>query len=105
EVGDQLHLFFGLPTRHWNHGAAEPFGTVMRSQAAGEETVAVADVNDVTGAPAGGSERARHEIRPGRDVACRVADHRWLPCRPARRVDAHDPHAGDGEEAKWIGVA
>ena len=68
EVVDQLHLPLGLPAGHRDHRAAQPLGAVVRAEAAGEQAVAVGDVDDVAGAPAGRADRARHHRRPGVDV-------------------------------------
>ena len=69
EVEDQLHLPLGHAARHRDHRAAEALGAVVRAEPAGEQPVAVGDVNDVAGPAAGGADRARHEVRPGVDVA------------------------------------
>ena len=52
EVGDQLHLLLGLAAGHRDHRAAQLLA-VVRPQTAGEQPVAVGDVHDVAGAPAG----------------------------------------------------
>ena len=94
EVLDQLHLLFGLAAGHRNHGAAQPFSAVVRAQAAGEQAVAVGDMDHVAGAPAGGANRARHQIRPGVDVA-RAYSRRPSACRwcPTRHGCARPPRA------------
>jgi hypothetical protein len=60
------------------------------AEAAGEEPVAESEVDDVRLARAGRTERARHHVGPGIEVALRVADHRRPSGRAARCVDAHD---------------
>ena len=50
--------FSGLAPGHRDHRAAEPLGTVVRTETAGEESVAVGDVNDVAAPPAARIERA-----------------------------------------------
>ena len=47
EVLNQLHLFFCLAARHRDHRATGALGTVVRTQAAGEQAVAVGNVNHV----------------------------------------------------------
>src|SRR5581483_3370439 len=59
EVGEQPHLALRHAARHRHHGAAEPLRAVMRAEAAGEEPVAVGDVDDVAGASAGRPDGAR----------------------------------------------
>ena len=59
EVGDQLHLPLGHAARHRDHRAAEPLGAVVRAEPAGEQAIAVGDVDDVARAPARGADRAR----------------------------------------------
>ncbi len=102
---DQLHLLLGLPARHRDHGAAQPLGAVVRAQAAGEQAVAVGDVHDVAGAPAGGADRARDQVGPGVDVALRVAHDGRLAGRARRGVDAHDLLARHREHAERVVVA
>ena len=48
---DQLHLAGGLPAGDGHHGAAQVFGAVMDAEAAGEQAVAMGDVEDVAGRP------------------------------------------------------
>ena len=61
EVHDQLHLLLGLAAGHRDHRAAEPFGAVVRTEPAGEQTIAVCDVDDVARTTARGADRARDE--------------------------------------------
>ena len=105
EVHDELDLPLGLPARHRDHRGAELLGAVVRAQPAGEEAVAVGDVDDVAGAAARGADRARHHGRPRVDVLGRVADDGRLAGRARRRVDAHDLLARHGEHPERIVVA
>ena len=66
-------------------------GAVVRAEAAGEEAVAVGDVDHVAGPPAGGADRARDQVGPGVDVVRRVADDGRLAGRARRGMDAHAP--------------
>ena len=105
QVGDQLDLLLGLPARHRDHGAAGALGAVVRAEAAGEEAVAVGDVDHVARPAAGGADRARDEVGPGVDVAQRVADDGRLAGRSRRRVDAGDALLRHGEQAERVVVA
>ena len=102
---DQLDLLLGLAARHRDHGAAGALGAVVRAEAAGEEAVAVGDVDHVAGPAAGGADRARDQVGPGVDVAQRVADDGRLAGRSRRRVDARDALARHREHAERIVVA
>ena len=84
------------------HGAAEPFGAVVRAETAGEESVPVGDVHDVTGPASGRANRTRHDARPGVDVVLRVTDDGRLAGGAGRRMDAHDLLAGDGKHSERI---
>src|ERR1700751_5399423 len=39
QIRDHLNLFLGLPSGHRNDGAPEPFSPVVRTQAAGKQSV------------------------------------------------------------------
>ena len=53
EVLDQRHLALRHAAGDRNDGAAEPLGAVVGAKPAGEEAVAIGDVQDVAGASAG----------------------------------------------------
>ena len=105
EVVDQLHLPLGHAAGHRDHRGAERLRAVVRAQPAGEEAVAVSDVDDVARAAARRADRARHHRRPRVDVLRRVADDRRLAGRARRRVDADDLLARDREHPERIVVA
>jgi hypothetical protein len=105
EVADELHLALGQAARDRDDRAAEPLGAVVGAQAAGEEAIAVGDVDDHAAAPACGADRAGHDVGPGVDVASGVADHRRLARRAAGRVDPHDLVAWHREHLEGIVVA
>ena len=105
EVDDQPHLALGHPARDRDHRAAEPLGAVVRPEPAGEEPVAVGDVDAVARAAAGGADRARDHVRPGVDVPARVPDDGRLPGRAAGGVDPHDPVERHGEHAERVALA
>ena len=105
EVADQLHLLFGLPAGHRDHRATELFGAVMGAEAAGEQPVAVGDVDDVARPAAGGVDRAGDQVGPHVDVGLGIADDGRLAGRPARSMDAHHLLARHGEHAVGVVVA
>ena len=102
EILDQLHLPLGLPAAHRDHGAAEPLRAVMRAEAAGEQAVAVGDVDAHARPAAAGADRARHHLGPDIEVGLRVADHGRLAGRAAAGMDAGDPLARHGEHAERV---
>ena len=102
EVDQQLHLLLGLATGHRDHRAAQPFGPVVRAQAAGEETVAVGHVDHVAASSAGRMDGTGDEVGPGVDVVLRVADDGRLAGRARRRVDADHLFARHGEHAERV---
>ena len=105
EVVDQLHLPLGHAAGDRHHRAAEPFGAVMRAEAAGEQAVAIGVVHHHAGAAAGGADRARHHVRPDVDIALRVADHDRLAGGARGRVDADQLFARHREHVEGIIVA
>ena len=48
-----MHLTFGLATTEGNHRESQPFAAVVCAQAAGEQALAVRDVQLVAGAGTG----------------------------------------------------
>ena len=88
------------PPDHRDHGAAQPLRPVMRAEPAGEQPVAVGDVDAHAGAAAGGADRARHHLRPDFEVvaacsrprsACRwCRDDAWMR---ATLLARHGEHA------------
>ena len=105
EVVDQLHLPLGHAAGDRHHRAAEPFGAVMRAEAAGEQAVAIGVVHQHAGAAAGGADRARHHVRPDVDIALRVADHDRLACGARGRMDADQLFARHREHVEGVIVA
>ena len=91
EILDQLHLALGLAARHRDHRAAQPLGAVMRPEPAGEQAVAVGDVDLVPRPPAGGANRARHHMGPDVDVVLRIAHHGRLAGGAATRRGCAPP--------------
>ena len=77
----------------------------MGAETAGEQTVAVSNVNDVTGAATGSADGTCHQVRPGIDILCRVTHYGWFAGGAARGVHTHDLFARHGEHAERIGFA
>ena len=102
EIGDELHLPFGHAAGDRDHRAAEPLGAVMRAEPAGEQAIAVGDMNLHAGPSAGGADRARHQVRPVVDVGLGVSDHGRLAGGARRSVDADDPVLRHREHAERI---
>jgi len=74
----------------------------MSAQSAGEQAVAVSVVNDVVLGEARGHKTAPHELRPGVDVALRVADHGGCAGCAGRGVQAHDIAHRRGKKPEGI---
>ena len=91
EVLDELDLALGHAAAERDHGEPEALGAVVRTEPAGEEAIAVRDMNLVARPRAGGTHRARHEKCPGVDVFRGVPD----DGRVAVVTDAGDLN-GDG---------
>ena len=62
----------------------------MRTETTGEQAITVRDVNEISWAATGRTNRTRHDRRPGLDVVLRVADDRRLSRRAGGRVDSDD---------------
>ena len=102
KIADELHLPLGETASDRNDGRAQSLAAVMGAKPTGEQAVAVSDVNLVGGAAAGGADRARHQQRPGVDVAFGIADDGRLAGGAARSVDAHDVGHRHREHAERI---
>src|SRR5437764_6518489 len=87
EILEQLRLPRRVATRSGDDRAAEPLGSVMDAEAAGEEAVAVRDMNDGARPGSRRRERAGAAVRPRREIGARVADDRRLPTRTRGGVD------------------
>ena len=105
EVADEHQLLFRGAAAHRDDGRAEAFRAVMRAEAAREEAVAVADLDDVVFRRAAADEGAGHGLRPDFDVLFRVADDGRLAGCSAGGMDSDDVLLRDGEEAEGIVVA
>ena len=102
KIANELHLPLGEAAADRNDGGAQSLAAVMGAEPAGEQAVAVSDVDLVGGAAAGGADRARHQQRPGVDVAFGIADDGRLAGGAARGVDAHDIGHRHREHAERI---
>src|SRR6478735_176353 len=76
--------------------------TPWRPETAGEEAVAVGDVDDVAGTAAGEPDRAGHEVGPRVDVGLGVAHHGGTPGGPRARVNAYDLLPRDREHPEGV---
>jgi hypothetical protein len=75
---------------HGNDGRPDGARALVRAQPAGEEAVAVCDLDDVVLARAGGGHRAGHALGPDLDVALGVPGHDGHAGGAGRALDAHD---------------
>src|SRR5438132_4162258 len=82
EIDDQLHLPLGHAARHRDDRAAQLLRAVVRTQATGEESITVRDVDDIARASARGADRTRHHRRPDIDIVSRVAADSRLAAGP-----------------------
>ena len=57
QVLHQLDLALGVAHAHWDDAGPDLLGAVVQAQAAGEQAVAVADLDDVAPAQATGGKR------------------------------------------------
>ena len=105
QVLHQLDLALGVAHAHGDDTGTDLFGAVMRAQAAGEQAVAVADLDDVAAPQAAGRERPGQRGGPAVDVAPGVADDRRLARRARRYVVPHDLVQRRGEHLRGIVVA
>ncbi|MCY1241706.1 hypothetical protein D9M72_546240 [compost metagenome] len=77
----------------------------MGTQAAREQAIAIADMDQVAGAAAGGADGARHHAGPGIDILGGIADHGRLARGAARRMHTRHLLARHREHAEGIVVA
>ena len=102
EVAHQLDLAQAVAGAGGNAQATELLDAVLEAQPAGEQAVAADVLEDVGVAHAGGEQRARHQVRPAREVVPVVIDHRRVAGRAARTVQADDIALVGGEKAPRI---
>ena len=78
---------------------------LMEAVAAGEQAVAVGVVDQHPRPHTGGRHAAGHQLGPGVEVGARVAHHRRLAVRAARRVQAHELLARHRQQPERVVVA
>ena len=105
EIAHQHELLLGVAGGGWQHRAAEVLAAVVEAEAAGEESVAVGDLEDVLVSEPVHRERARGRVRPDLDVTLRVGDADGLAGRAGRAVEADDLLERSGGQAGRILVA
>src|SRR5262245_45020346 len=81
EISDQAHLPLGHSARHRYDGHAEPFGAIMKSNAASEQSITVRVLHQHARLAPGGAHAARHQAGPRVEIAPTVADYSGLACR------------------------
>ena len=84
EVLHEHELALGVAARDGDDGGAEELGPVVGAQAAGEEAVAVGDLDDVVVGGARPGQGAGHDLGPHVDVVP-WCSRRWSACRWCRR--------------------
>jgi hypothetical protein len=104
EIFEQLRLPRRVATRCWDNGAAEALGSVVEAEAAGEEAVAVGDVDERARPGARRGERSRAAVRPAGEVAARVGHDRRLAAGSGGGVDPHALLERDLQEPERIRV-
>ena len=77
----------------------------MGTQAAGEQTIAIGNMDHVPRTATSGADRTSHHRGPGVDVVLRVTHYDRLAGRATGGVHAHDLAQGNGEKTKGIGIA
>ena len=105
KVLQEHDLAIGVAARGRNHGSAQALGAVVRTQATGEEAVAVGDLNHVSAMQAASCQAANNRRGPHVHVFLRVGDNDGFSCSPAGGVEADHVLHGAGEEAEGIGIA
>jgi hypothetical protein len=98
-------LALGVASGNRDDRSAERFGSVMRSEPAREQAVAVSVLDDVAFVQAAGGEAAQHDIGPDLDVLLRVGHDDGLAGGPAGGVQPHNVLHRAGEQAEGVGVA
>ena len=105
EVAHHDELALRLPAAGGDDRRADALDAVVEAPAAGRHAVGEGHLDEVAALHAGGGGDPRRQLRPGVDVAARVADDDRLAGRARRRVHAHDLVERQGEHAEGEGVA
>ena len=98
EVAHEHQLLFRIAGRSGQHGAAEVLAAVVEAEAAGEESIAVGNLEHVLVGESVHREAARGGVGPDFDVALAVGNADRLARRSRGAVEAHDfGHRRGGE--------
>ena len=96
---DHHDLALGVAAGHGDDRGPQPARALMRAEAAGEEAVAVGDLDDVVRAAARGGDAARHQFGPDIHIVLRIAGNDGMAGGAAGALYAHDVVQGRGEQA------
>ena len=105
EVFHQQNLALGVAAGRRNDRGADGFRAVVDAEAAGEQAVAVGDLDQRLLGGAGGGQGAGHDFRPDAEVAVGIADDGMFAGRAAGGVQADDFRQRHGEQTVRIVVA
>ncbi len=105
EILEQEHLAERVARGDRHHREAHVLGAVVEAQAAGEEAVAVGDLDELAGLGPRGGERPRHDLSPDTEIVSGVAHHGGLALGAGGGVDADDLLARHREEPERVVLA
>ena len=105
EVLDELDLPLGVAGAGGQDGRPDLLAAVVGAEAAGEQAVAVGDLEDVPGSDADGGHGAGEGLGPVVQVVLGVSDQRGLPGGTGGDVVPHDLVLRNGEELVRVVVA
>ena len=103
-VLENLHLAVCVAGGHGNHRGAQLLGAVVEAQAAGEQAVAIADVDEVLVGAAAAHNGAGGAAGPDVQVVLGVGHHGLLACGAGGGVDPGQVVPGHGDKPEGIGV-
>ena len=72
QVANQTKMFFGITSRSRNHSGTKVFYTVMSTQSAGKQAIAVADRERIITRHTESCQTSRHGFRPDSKVFTRI---------------------------------
>ena len=105
EILNQLHLTLGLAAPKRHHRESQFFCAIVRTHAACEQAVAVADVHHVTRSGTPSANAAGHHSGPGIDVLERIAHHSGFAGGATRCMNAGTTFTRHSKHAKRVAVA
>ena len=105
EILHQHELLFGVAAADGQYRAAELFAAVVKSESAGEKSVAVGDLQNVFVGNAVHRQTPRSRFRPDFDIALGVGQAYGFAGRARRAVEAHDLFHRRGGKPERIFVA